>query len=215
MTVKEPDFWVLEYITITKDRRTGLVVAFGGTDEAADILQRNGGFLPAPGPRGDYHRLPQGLPGEQQRLKATAASHALLAAGPSVHLDSALNALATPDDDHDAAVRYLAHLAYRAADAETSGEIAEILTEIAAPVHGLLPLTREVVVRAWIVGIGLQGTAPGETAEPLAQLGTCVGSMGRAADVILHARNQAACAPRPTGTTAPPNSVQPPASRRR
>ncbi|WP_234432133.1 hypothetical protein [Streptomyces sp. NRRL S-378] len=76
----EPDFLVLEYVTITKDPRTGLVVAIGGTERAADILQRTGGFLTAPGPRGDYHRLPHGLPIEQQRLKATAASHALLCA---------------------------------------------------------------------------------------------------------------------------------------
>jgi hypothetical protein len=72
----EPDFWVLEHVTITKDPRTDLVVAIGGTGKAADILQRTGGFLSAPGPRGDYHRLPHGLPVEQQRRKATAASNA-------------------------------------------------------------------------------------------------------------------------------------------
>ncbi|MGW5096383.1 hypothetical protein ACWEQ1_17620 [Streptomyces nodosus] len=76
---------MLEYVTITKDPRTGLVVAIGGTDKAADILQRTGGFLCAVGPRGDYHRLPHGLPAEQQRLKATTASHALLAAGRPEH----------------------------------------------------------------------------------------------------------------------------------
>ncbi|MEU6230944.1 hypothetical protein [Streptomyces sp. NPDC047042] len=57
MRQSEPDFAVLEYITITKDSRTGLVIALGGTQEAAGILQRNG-FLHAPGPRGEYHRLP-------------------------------------------------------------------------------------------------------------------------------------------------------------
>ncbi|MEU4986801.1 hypothetical protein [Streptomyces sp. NPDC021969] len=54
MNETEPDFWVLEYVTITKDPRTGLVVAIGGTDQAADILQRTGGFLSAPGPRGVF-----------------------------------------------------------------------------------------------------------------------------------------------------------------
>ena len=87
MNKTEPDFWVLEYVTIAKDSRTGLIVAIGGTEQAADILQRTGGFLTSPGPRGDYHRLPHGLPIEQQRLKATTASQALLAAGHSVHLD--------------------------------------------------------------------------------------------------------------------------------
>ncbi|WP_019070557.1 hypothetical protein [Streptomyces hokutonensis] len=40
MRQSEPDFSVLEYITITKDLRTGLVLALGGTREAAGILQR-------------------------------------------------------------------------------------------------------------------------------------------------------------------------------
>ncbi|MFF3364537.1 hypothetical protein [Streptomyces misionensis] len=51
MTQAEPDFFVLEYVTITKDR-TGLVVAIGGTEQAAGILQRTGGFLLAAGPAG-------------------------------------------------------------------------------------------------------------------------------------------------------------------
>ncbi|MFE6548295.1 hypothetical protein ACFVHS_07825 [Streptomyces sp. NPDC057746] len=215
MTFKEPDFWVLEYVTINKDPRTDLVVAIGGTEKAADILQRTGGFLAAPGPRGDYHRLPHGLPVEQQRLKATTASHALLAAGHSVHLDPALNALATPNGDHDAALRYLAHLAERVAAAETSGEIAEILTEIAAPVHGLLPLTREVVVRAWMAASDLQGAAPGEEPEPLARLGDTASSMSQAAHVILRARNHAARAPKLAAPTPPPSTAQPSASCRR
>ncbi|MFD5256836.1 hypothetical protein ACFWM5_28890 [Streptomyces bobili] len=86
-------------------------MAIGRTEQAADILQRTGGFLSAPRPRGDYHRLPHGLPIEQQRLKATTASHALLAAGHSVHLDPTLNMLATPDGKRDAALRYLTQLA--------------------------------------------------------------------------------------------------------
>ncbi|MGX1115907.1 hypothetical protein RKD37_001270 [Streptomyces ambofaciens] len=53
MNQREPDFWVLEYVTITKDPRTGLVVAIGGTEKAADILQRTGGFLSAAAPEGD------------------------------------------------------------------------------------------------------------------------------------------------------------------
>ena len=100
-----------------KDPRTGLVVAIGGTEKAAYILQRTGSFLSAAGPRGDYHRLPHGLPVEQQRLKATAASHALLAAGHSVHLDPALNALVTPDSEHNAALRFLTQIAERASAA--------------------------------------------------------------------------------------------------
>ncbi|MFE3249947.1 hypothetical protein [Streptomyces sp. NPDC059209] len=39
MSCEEPDFWVLEYLTLTKDPRTGLVVAVGGTEQAADTLR--------------------------------------------------------------------------------------------------------------------------------------------------------------------------------
>lgn len=215
MRQSEPEFGVLEYVTITRDPRTDLVVAIGGTEKAADILQRTGGFLSAAGPRGDYHRLPHGLPVEQQRLKVTTASHALLAAGHSVHLDPTLNALATPDGERDAALRYLAHLAERATAAGTSSEVAEVLTEISAPVNGLLPLTREVVVRAWIAASDLQGAAPGEEPEPLARLGDTASSMSQAAHLILRARNHDARAPQPAATAPPPGTAQPPASRRR
>ncbi|WP_086831160.1 hypothetical protein [Streptomyces sp. NRRL B-24572] len=213
MSQKEPDFWVLEYVTITQDPRTGLVVAIGGTDRAADILQRTG-FLSAPGPRGDYHRLPHALPFEEQRLKATAASHALLTAGHSVHLDPALNTLTTPDGDRDAALRYLAQLAERAFAAKTSSEVAEVLTEIASPVHGLLPLVREVVVGAWNAAI--RQDAQGEEAGPVARLGDTTDSLSHAAYLIRLARDHIASTPRePAAPSLPPGPAQSPAARRR
>ncbi|MFE7810796.1 hypothetical protein ACFU5P_02165 [Streptomyces sp. NPDC057433] len=215
MNQTEPDFWVLEYVTITKDPRTGLVVAIGGTEQAADILQRTGGFLTAPGPRGDYHRLPHRLPIAEQRLKATTASHALLAAGHSVHLDPSLNMLASPDGERDAALRYLTQLAERASAAKTSSEVAEVLTEVAAPVHGLLPLTREVIVRAWIASSDLQGAAPSKEPEPVARLGSTANSLSEAARVILHARNHAARPTQPPTTAPAPGRASSPVSRRR
>ncbi|MFD4555958.1 hypothetical protein ACFWP5_16835 [Streptomyces sp. NPDC058469] len=121
MRQSEPDFSVLEYITITKDLRTGLVLALGGTREAAGILQRTG-FLNEYGPRGDYHRLPHGLTEDDERRKATAASHTLLAAGYSVHLDPALNVFDSPDGGREAAQRYLAQLSQRAFGAESGDE---------------------------------------------------------------------------------------------
>lgn len=214
MNRTEPDFWVAEYVTITKDPRTGLVVAIGGTEQTADILQRTGGFLSAPGPRGDYHRLPHSLPIEQQRLKATTASHALLAAGHSVHLDPTLNMLTTPDGERDAALRYLSRLAERASAAENSSAVGEILTEVAAPVHGLLPLTREVIVRAWIAASDLQGAAPGEEPEPIARLSSTASYLSEAARVILHARNHAARPVQPPATAPAPGRAQSPVSRR-
>ncbi|MFG2564634.1 hypothetical protein ACGFR6_04250 [Streptomyces sp. NPDC048567] len=208
MRQKEPEFYALEYVTITKEPRTGLVLAMGGADEVADILQREGGFLSAPGPRGPYHRLPLGLPVEQQRLKATAASHALLAAGYRVHLDPALNALTTPDGDRDAALRYLAHLAERAAGAKTSSQVADVLTEICAPETGLLTLTREVVVRAYLAAVEAQPASPTADPDPIARLTDIADSLTRATQVVGHVRDHAAnhSTPVPGEPRTTPNS---------
>ncbi|WP_329111671.1 hypothetical protein OG724_27825 [[Kitasatospora] papulosa] len=111
-----------EYVTITKDPRTDLILAIGGTDEAADILQRTDGFLSAAA------RAYDGLPIEQQQLRATTASHSLRAAGHSVHLDPALNTLSTPNGERDAALRYLSQLGERVAAAESGSEVAGVLT---------------------------------------------------------------------------------------
>lgn len=89
-----------------------------------------------------------------------------------------------------------------------------MLTEVAAPVTGLLPLTREVVVRAWITADRLQKAGPGEEPDPIARLGDSVRSISQATHVILHAHNHAA----PTAQTAastPPSPTRPPTSRRR
>lgn len=202
---------VLEYVTITKDPRTGLVVAIGGTERAADILQRTGGFLTAPGPRGDYHRLPDGLPAEQQRLKATAASHALLSGGHSVHLDPALNALATPNGDRDAALRYLAQLAERAGQATDDREVAEILTEVAAPAEGLLPLLREVLVHTWSSWSNRLHDA-GHATSPTDQLMDLTGRLSQDTRQIEYLRNLAARPPSAGNSAAAGALPAPPAS---
>ncbi|MEV4997431.1 hypothetical protein [Streptomyces niveus] len=215
MTHGEPDFRVLEYVTLTKDPRTGLVVAIGGTKQVADILQRSG-FLDTDGPRGPYHRLPHGLPVREQRLKATAASHALMSAGHSVYLDPALNAFATADGDREAALRYLTELAEQAGQATSDTEVAEVLTAVAAPTTGLLPLVREVVVRAWVAWPP-SADAAGIEVEPVAQLGGTTQMLSRAAARILHARNHAArtLASSAPGATTPAPQPSAPASRRR
>ncbi|MCZ0997553.1 hypothetical protein O1M63_04430 [Streptomyces mirabilis] len=169
MKPSKPDFAVWEYLTITKDSRTGLVIALGGAQEAAGILQRNG-FLDTPGPRGEYHRLPLGLPVEEERRKATAASHALLAAGYSVHLDPALNSFDAPDGEREAARRYLAQHSRRALDARSGAEAATVLTEIAEPDTGLLTLLREAVVATFISWSHLLETA-GADPQPAVRLG--------------------------------------------
>jgi hypothetical protein len=58
----EPDFFVLDYITITKDVRTDLVVAIGGTEVAADILQRPEASSTRPDPAGSITVSPTACP---------------------------------------------------------------------------------------------------------------------------------------------------------
>ncbi|MFI9423405.1 hypothetical protein ACIG54_07540 [Streptomyces achromogenes] len=191
----EPDFHVLDYVTITKDTRTGLVLALGGADQAAGMLQRSG-FLDASGPRGTYHRLPHHLPVQEQRRRATAASHALLAAGYSVHLDPFLNDLAVPDGGREAALRYLVQLSQRAGDASDAQERAALLTEVAGPGEGLLPLIRQAVA-VMCVGSFADGADP----QPVRQFMNTADALSRATDQILRLRNDIARTP------APPDSA--------
>lgn len=81
--------------------------------------------------------------------------------------------------------------------------------------HGLLPLTREVVARAWITASDLQGAAPGEEPEPIARLGSTTNSLSEAARAMLHARNHAARPTQPPPTAPAPGRAQSPVSRRR
>ncbi|MFI1890220.1 hypothetical protein [Streptomyces jumonjinensis] len=141
----EPPFFVLDYITITRDPRTRLVIAISGDDRAAGILQTSGRFLPAPGPRGDYHRQPHDLPVEDQCRGATAAAHALLTAGFSVHLDPTLNTLLPPDGDR---------------------EFADVLTEIVAPSEELLPRLTSVLTTTWAVWHQREDAAERTTPSP-------------------------------------------------
>ncbi|MFI2204617.1 hypothetical protein ACH47Z_28295 [Streptomyces sp. NPDC020192] len=145
----EPAFLVLKYVTITRDPKSALVVAIGGDQRAAGLLQTVGGFHSAPGPRGDYHRLPHTLPVEEQRQGATAAAHALLLAGYSVHLDPTLNTLTTRGSDRQAAHRHLEQLTQLGGDAADDRQVAAVLTEIAAPNDGLLPRLAQSLIATW------------------------------------------------------------------
>jgi hypothetical protein len=195
MTRPEPEFFAQEYITITRDSRTGLVVAIGGTKQAASILQQTS-FLNASGPHGTYHHLPHVLSARLQRLRATAASHALLSAGHSVYLDPALNAFSSPDEDREAARRYLAQLARRASRAESGQDNATVLTEIAGPDEGLLPLIRNVLIGAYLTW-SERLEAAGEDTAPAQRLGDTASLLSRTTDQILAARNQVARTPTP------------------
>ncbi|WP_043267072.1 hypothetical protein [Streptomyces sp. CT34] len=207
----EPTFFVLDYVTITRDPKTQLVVAIGGDERAEGILQTAGGFVSAAGPRGPYQHQPHTMPVEQQRQGATAAAHALLLAGFSVHLDSTLNVLATADGDQQAAHRSLQRLAERARNAADDQEVAKVLTEIAAPHDGLLPRMVQTLISTWAPWAERLENA-GHEPDPAQRLMTATNSLSNHALQIELIRNQAArttSAPALTTAPAPPLSKSP------
>ncbi|MFD9069090.1 hypothetical protein [Streptomyces lasiicapitis] len=205
----EPVFYDLNYVTITRDPRTRLVVAIGGDPRAAGILQTAGGFHAASGAAHDYHRLPHHLPVEEQRHGASAGAHALLLAGYSVHLDPALNTLATPDGDRQAARRYLDRLAERGRAAETDRDVAALLAEIAAPDEGLLPQLVQSLISTWATW-GERRREAGLDEDPAEQLMETTSRLSDHARRITRIRDHAARRPLPAGA-APGPAVTPPA----
>lgn len=208
-----PVFYVLEYVTISRDPRTNLVVAIGGEQRAAGILQTTGGFIESPGPRGPYHRLPHTMPVEQQRHHATAAAHALLLAGFGVHLDPELNTLGQPDGDRVAAHRYLEQLAERARTAATDREVAAILAEITAPTEGLLSHLVQTLISTWATWSQREDRPPAET-DLAMQLMDLTSGISRHNDQIRHIRDQAAARPAPPTSPKPPTPPAGPARTR-
>ncbi|MFI0743018.1 hypothetical protein ACH4PU_33845 [Streptomyces sp. NPDC021100] len=209
---EEPRFSVLGYITITRDRRTQLVVAIGGDDQAAGILQTLGGFVSAPGPRGPYHRQPHDLSLDRQRHGATAAAHGLLLAGFSVHLDPSLNTLSGHDGDRQAALRYLDQLTERARQAADDREIAAVLTEIAAPHEGLLPRIAQTLIATWAPWTQRLETA-GKKPDLAEELMNTTSRLSSHAHVIATIRDKAATRPVPSASS-PVSTALPATSRR-
>ncbi|OEV27509.1 hypothetical protein AN219_22735 [Streptomyces nanshensis] len=205
----EPQFFVQDYITISRDHRTELVIALGGNDKAAGILQSMGHFLPSPGPLGTYHRQPRTLPVDAQRQGATAATQHLLLAGFSVHLDPSLDVLSTVDGDRAAAHRYLAQLAARAGAASSDRGVAEVLTELVAPNDGMLPRTLMTLVSAWAPWTRRLEAAGEELVLP-ERLMNAASSISRQAWQIEQIRNKAAARPAPRPATKPAPANAPP-----
>ncbi|MFD3997404.1 hypothetical protein [Streptomyces sp. NPDC058583] len=214
----EPEFLLPDYITITRDPRTQLVLAIGGNQRAAGILQTTGGFTHHPGPSIHYHRQPVTMPVERQRLGATASSYALLAAGYSVYLAPDLNVLATPDGDREAAYRYLTQLTELARNTTETHLLAGVMAEIAAPEIGMLPLLREVLVAVWTAW-GNQLREQGDDTEPANRLMDITSVLSNKARDIEDLRTEAARTPPPVtpAQSLPPSArtaKKPPPRRR-
>ncbi|MEU8617340.1 hypothetical protein [Streptomyces sp. NPDC048623] len=205
--VEEPEFLLPRYVTITRDARTQLVLAIGGDQRAAGILQTTGGFTRHPGPSIHYHRQPVTMPVEQQRLGATAASYALLAAGYSTFLDPSLNVLATQDGDREAAHRYLTYLTELARSTAEGPVLAAVLAEISAPEAGVLPRLRDVLVSVW-TSWGNQVPAEPVDGGPVERLMDVTDVLSRKAREIEELRTHAARSP----ASAAPASPLPPAA---
>ncbi|MCL6737728.1 hypothetical protein [Streptomyces neyagawaensis] len=208
----EPEFLVTDYVTITRDPRTRLVVAIGGDDRAAGILQQSGGFIDAPGPRGPYHRQPHTMRTEDQCLGSTAAALSLLQAGYSVHLDPELNMLSTKDEDRKTAHRYLDQLADRARNATSGHEFAAVLTELVAPHDDVLHRLHNILVSALVTWAD-RVHGPGRDTDPAQQLINAARSLSRLTRQLEDIRALAARTPTttPAPSTAQPPSPHPPA----
>ncbi|GAA2624556.1 hypothetical protein GCM10010425_20480 [Streptomyces spororaveus] len=208
----EPDFLILDYVTITRDPRTQLVVTSRCTPEAAGILETVGRFR---GSGAHYLRQPHDLPVEQQRHYATAAAQALLFSGFSVFLDPSLNTLATPDGDRAAAHRYLDQLAERASKATDDKQVAEILAEVAAPTERLLSHLVQSLITTWATWSQRTDSTLSKDSLSMRLMDTTSG-LSRHGDEIRHIRNQAAAA-KPTAPQppAPPGPAASPPTRGR
>uniref|UniRef100_A0AAU2K161 Uncharacterized protein n=1 Tax=Streptomyces sp. NBC_00049 TaxID=2903617 RepID=A0AAU2K161_9ACTN len=208
----EPDFLILDYVTITRDPRTHLVVTSRCTPEAAGILETVGRFRDG---GVHYLRQPHDLPVEQQRHYATAAAQALLLAGFSVFLDPSLNTLAAPDGDRAAAHRYLDQLAERASAATDDKQVAEILAEVAAPTEGLLSHLVQTLITTWVTWSRRTDGPLFKDSLPMRLMDTTTG-LSRHVDEIRHIRNQAAAAkPAAPHPPAPPGPAASPPARGR
>ncbi|MCZ0978723.1 hypothetical protein O1L60_04235 [Streptomyces diastatochromogenes] len=186
-----------------RDPRTQLVLAIGGDQRAAGILQTAGGFTRHPDPSTHYHRQPVTMPVEQQRLRATAASYALMACGYSTFLDPSLNVFATHDSDREAAHRYLTYLTELARKTDEGPVRAAVLAEIAAPETGVLPRLREVLVSVW-TSWGNQVPADPMDGGPVQRLMDITTVLSRKARKIEELRTHATRSPSSAAPAAPP-----------
>ncbi|MFJ8794578.1 hypothetical protein [Streptomyces sp. NPDC102462] len=124
------------FVSVHRDPHSEEVLVRGGTPEAHSIIQRSG-FVPVVRLHETYHRTPAGLTGDRENRMATDAVAQLRSAGYHVDCDE-------PFDTNSQTVRHpalggsVAHLAERLREATTTGEAADVLTELTAPHDGIL-----------------------------------------------------------------------------
>ncbi|MGW2692560.1 hypothetical protein ACWC3Y_11940 [Streptomyces sp. NPDC001296] len=120
-------------LTIRRDPHSEEVLGRGGDPEAHSVLQR-AGFVPVHRLHETYHRAPAGLAQDEENRLATEAVARLRAVGYQVDCDPSFDTDRRPAQ-YEPLGASVAQLADRIRQATTTEEVAEILTELTAPLR--------------------------------------------------------------------------------
>ncbi|MEW1632715.1 hypothetical protein AB0469_01415 [Streptomyces sp. NPDC093801] len=131
------------HLTLRRDPHSGEVLARGGDAVARSILERTG-FVPVIRHHDRYHRLPKNLDRAEEEHLATRAVARLQAVGYTVEADTAF-ATDRREPRYPSLGAQVAHLASRIREADTTEDVAGVLTELTAEDNGILPALAEVL----------------------------------------------------------------------
>lgn len=134
------------HLALRRDPHSGEVLARGGDAVARSILERTG-FVPVIRYHDRYHRLPKNLDRAEEERLATRAVARLEAVGYHVEADTAF-ATEHREPYYLPLGAQVAYLAARIREAESTGDIAAVLTELTADHDGILPALTEVLSAA-------------------------------------------------------------------
>ncbi|MEV8351877.1 hypothetical protein ACFVTT_24435 [Streptomyces niveus] len=146
-------------LTVRRDPHSGEVLARGGDPEAHSILQRTD-WVPVVRVHEYYHRLPTGFDGAEEVRLATRAVARLRTVGYHVDCDEEFDTELRGQHHLPLGARIL-HLAEQIRAATTTGEVADVLTELTAAHDGVLTALDDVLVATAAFHEGL-----GEPADP-------------------------------------------------
>ncbi|MEV4997433.1 hypothetical protein [Streptomyces niveus] len=146
-------------LTVRRDPHSGEVLACGRDPEAHSILQRTD-WVPVERVHETYHRLPTGLDGVEESRLATRAVARLRTVGYHVDCDEEFDTELQEQHHLPLGARIL-HLAEQIRAATTTGEVADVLTELTAAHDGVLTALDDVLVATAEFHEGL-----GEPADP-------------------------------------------------
>ncbi|MFP8959215.1 hypothetical protein ACLIYP_01395 [Streptomyces nanhaiensis] len=155
-------------LAVRRDPHSGKVLAQGGDSEAHSILQRTG-FVPVVRLHETYHRAPTGLTAEEEARLATEAVARLRAVDYPVDCDEDFTTDRRPPHYLPLGAQ-VTQLAERIRQATTTGEAAEILTELTAPRDGILAAVGEILQATADFHDGMDGAADPHIARRLRYL---------------------------------------------